>query len=109
RVLTLPEWRLILYQNVGTKKHWLELSLTGPEGNRPAIGTSVEVETPDGVQFQQVGQADGAIRSQGHYRLYFGLGQSKTIRALKIFWANGRVQAIENPQADQLLKQNFPV
>ncbi|MEO1300543.1 MAG: ASPIC/UnbV domain-containing protein, partial [Cyanobacteria bacterium J06636_16] len=69
----------------------------------------VEIEPHQEFLPQQVGQADGAIRSQGHYRLYFGLGQSKTIRALKIFWANGRVQAIENPQADQLLKQNFPV
>ncbi|MEM9906106.1 MAG: CRTAC1 family protein [Cyanobacteria bacterium P01_D01_bin.44] len=105
RIFTFPEWQMLLYRNIRANDHWLQVQLTGPAGNRPAIGSRIEIETSDGVQLQQVGQADGSNRSQGHYRMYFGLGQLKTINTLKIFWANGRLQEIKHPPTDQLIIQ----
>ena len=100
---TLPEWKIVLYRNVGASDRWLQLQLIGPKGNRPAIGAHVEVITADGVQHQQVGQADDSIRSQGHYRMYFGLGKNSQINALNVFWPDGYLQQVKAPAPNQLL------
>jgi len=100
------DWMLMFYQNISTLStgnHWLEIKLVGVTGNRQAIGARVEVITSDGVQFQQVGQAEGSHYSQGHYRLYFGLGTNQNVQAVKIFWPDGQLQKLENPAIDQLL------
>ena len=52
---------------------------------------------------QQVGQAEGSHYSQGHYRLYFGLGPHERPSALTIHWPDGYVQEILEPQGDRLL------
>ena len=103
----LPESKVMLYRNIGAKNHWLQLQLIGKEGNRQAIGARVEVATPDGVQLQQVGQAEGSILSQGHYRLYFGLGQYESADSVRIFWPDGTLEEIENLKGDQLLKIKY--
>ena len=95
--------KLTLYPNIGNTNHWLEIKLIGPPGNRPAIGTNVEVVTSDGIQFQAVGQADGSQYSQGHYRLYFGLGKNKSVDLLRVLWSDGSVREFENVASDQLL------
>lgn len=94
---------LTLYSNVGSTHHWLEVELTGLPGNRQAIGSLVEVVTPAGTQLQVVGQSEGSHYSQGHYRLYFGLGQQQNVDAVKIYWPDGSVQEIRNPGINQLL------
>ncbi|MDJ0573339.1 MAG: CRTAC1 family protein [Pleurocapsa sp. MO_192.B19] len=94
---------LVLYPNIGATNHWLEIKLVGPRGNRPAIGAQVEVVTPNGVQLQAVGQSEGSHFSQGHYRLYFGLGQHQNVDSIKVFWSDGYVQELKNIPSDQLL------
>ena len=56
--------------------HWLEATASGKPGNAQAIGARVTLETAAGRQTQVVGLNDGAFFSQGHYRLYFGLGRA---------------------------------
>lgn len=97
---------LALYSNLGATNHWLQIKLIGRLGNRQAIGTQVEVITSDEAQLQAVGQAEGSHYSQGQYRLYFGLGQHQTVRAVKVYWNDGKVQEIKNPAIDQLLVIN---
>ncbi len=101
------KWKLMLYRNIGIKNHWLQVQLTGKEGNRQAIGARVEVATPDGVQLQQVGQAEGSKFSQGHYRLYFGLGQYESADSVKIFWPDGTLKEIENLKGDRLVEIKY--
>lgn len=95
--------KVLLYRNPGNNNHWLQVELKGPPGNSVAIGAKVKVTTPDGTQFQQVGQSEGAWRSQGHYRLYFGLGQQDKIESIQVTWPDGKVQEIPNPDSDQLV------
>lgn len=97
---TLP---LVLYSNIGATNHWLEIKLVGAPGNRPAIGAKVEVVTPNGVQLQAVNQSEGSHYSQGHYRLYFGIGQNQSVESLKVFWPDGYVEKFQNIPSDQLL------
>ena len=93
----------MLYPNIGATNHWLEIKLIGSSGNRQALGAEVEVVTPDGVQLQAIGQSEGSHYSQGHYRLYFGLGQHRTVNTVKVYWNNGYLQEIKNVPSDQLL------
>lgn len=102
KIFRLTNWKMMVYRNVGAKNNWLEVELVGSPGNRPGIGAQVAVETPEGIQWQQVGQAEGSLRSQGHYRLYFGLKDQQP-NSLKILWPDGFQQEIPSPPSNQLL------
>ncbi|MCC6301288.1 MAG: CRTAC1 family protein [Gammaproteobacteria bacterium] len=89
-----------------TANHWLQVQLVGPAGNRPAIGARVTVSTPRSTQTRQVGAAEGSRYSQGHYRLYFGLGDAARADKIEVRWPDGRLQEIRDPQVDRLLVVN---
>jgi hypothetical protein len=96
-------WHLSAYRNVvANGNHWLEVRLVGKPGNPQAIGARVTVRTVDGQQLQQVGLNDGAFFSQGHYRLYFGLGPHARADALTIRWPDGQVQDLKGIEGDRL-------
>jgi hypothetical protein len=96
-------WDIHVFRNVGASNHWLEIRVDGTKGNRQAIGARVRVVTPSGTQTQDVGNAEGAFYSQGHYRLYFGLGPNATADAVRIRWPDGHEREIRNVQGDRLL------
>lgn len=84
--------------------HWLEVDLTGPPGNRQAIGAWVEARAGRMSQVQWVGQNDDAPHSQGHYRLYFGLGLHPQLDSLTVHWPGGDEQTIPDVPADRLVE-----
>jgi hypothetical protein len=94
---------LSLLENIGPVGHWLEVELTGPSGNHQAIGAKVSAAAHGTTQTQWVGQNDGSNFSQGHYRLYFGLGGA-TSAAVKVTWPNGSVQRLGSVKADRILR-----
>jgi ASPIC and UnbV len=99
-----PEiWDLTLYRAIGGDRHWLELSLAGPKANRSALGASVRVRTASATQAQAVGHAEGSLRSSGHYRVYFGLGDQERIDSVQLAWPDGRVQEIDRVAPDRLM------
>jgi len=97
------KWDIHAYRNMATENHWLQIKLIGSKGNRQAIGASVTVVTPDSQQTQVVGSNDGAFFSQGHYRLYFGLGSNKNVNEIKIRWPDDQQQVLEDTPGDSLL------
>jgi ASPIC and UnbV/FG-GAP-like repeat len=94
---------LSLLENIGPVGHWLEVELTGPPGNRQAIGARVSAAVHGETQTQWVGQNDGSHLSQGHYRLYFGLGGA-TSASVKVTWPNGSVRSLGSVTADRILR-----
>lgn len=96
-------WPILNYRNVGPVGHWLELNLVGASGNRQAIGARVTITTPEGRQTQTVGASEGAYLSQGHYRLYFGLGAGGKVSSLQIHWPDGQRQELRDIKVDTLL------
>jgi len=96
-------WDLIAYRNANKGSHWLQLRLVGEAGNRQAIGARVIVRTPDGEQTQEIGSSDGAFFSQGHYRLYFGLGPYRRVEELRVRWPDGQPQKFMDVDGDKLL------
>jgi hypothetical protein len=97
------DWQILSYRNVGPVGHWLELNLVGAPGNRQAIGARVTITTQDGQQTQTVGASEGAYLSQGHYRLYFGLGAGGKVSEMHIHWPNGQIQELRNVKVNTLL------
>lgn len=97
------KWTILSYSNVGADNHWLEIVLKGASGNREAIGARVTVVTPAGQQVMEVGSNEGSFFSQGHYRLYFGLGLNKNAESVIIRWPDGAIQQLNNVPADRLL------
>jgi hypothetical protein len=91
------------YKNIGAHNHWLQLNLVGSTGNRQAIGARVTLVTPEGRQRQEVGASDGAYLSQGHYRLYFGLGKETKADEIRILWPDGAAQILKDVPADRLM------
>ena len=96
-------WKLEAFRNQVGGNHWLEAKLVGKPGNPQAIGARVVVETEDGRQTQVVGLNDGAYYSQGHYRLYFGLGPHARAQVVRIYWPDGETQELKDVPADRLL------
>ncbi len=97
-------WSTHYYRNtVANDNHWLEIVLTGPPGNREAVGATVTLTTPQGQQLQGTGWADGSHFSQGHYRLYFGLGPAAVVDSLVVRWPDGQRQELRDVPADRLL------
>jgi len=96
-------WSLVAYRNVANSgNHWLQVRLAGKAGNPQAIGARVTVQTAGGQQTQQVGLNDGAFFSQGHYRLYFGLGPVARVDTMTIRWPDGQVQQMKGVEGDRL-------
>src|SRR5437660_4272431 len=96
-------WNLAAYRNVvDNGNHWLEVRLAGKPGNPQAIGARVTLRTADGQQTQQVGLNDGAFFSQGHYRLYFGLGSHARADRMGIRWPVGQVQELTDVEGNRL-------
>jgi hypothetical protein len=109
---TSRQWYSTLYvnklnqpdqQTSRTKYHWLELDLTGNKSNPQAIGTKVLVTVGDRSRLYQVGDAENSYYSQGHYRIYVGLGEHPQADQIKITWADGSQKQLANVPADQLL------
>ena len=89
--------------NVGNSNNWLEIDVEGDRENRFSIGARVEVITGDKTFTSVVGQSDGAHFSQGHYRLYFGLGNIEKIDTIRVTWSDGFTRSMDNIAVRQLL------
>jgi hypothetical protein len=97
-------WKSAFLNNQNTANHWLQVQLTGPPGNRQAVGARVTLQSETGRQVQQVGQSEGSHLSMGHYRLYFGLGANPQSLSVQVAWPDGRTTRTLDPPKDQLLK-----
>ena len=83
-------WKTHLLTNGGNDHHWLQVELRGPPGNPEAIGARVTLEAAGRNHVRQVGQFEGSRYSQGHYRLYFGLGQTGALESIEVLWPGMR-------------------
>lgn len=96
-------WKLYAYRNTLTAGRWLEIDVKGPPGNPSSIGARVIIKTPDRIQSQIVGASEGSIFSQGHYRLYFGLGQHKHVTDVIIRWSNGTEKSLGRIESNKII------
>jgi len=89
------------FLNRGGKNRYLKIQL--PDTPR-SIGALVEVNTSDGTKLtQQFTSGEGLSSDQSH-ELIFGLGRTKTVENVRVFYANGTNIQIENPSINKTLR-----
>ncbi|MEL7044418.1 MAG: ASPIC/UnbV domain-containing protein, partial [Pseudomonadota bacterium] len=104
KAATASPWVSALYSNSAPEQNWLIVRPEGLAGNREAIGARVAVSSAgDRVNIQQVGQANNATRSQGHYQLYFGLGVEDVAENVTVTWGMGANTELGAVPANQIL------
>ncbi|HST79866.1 MAG TPA: CRTAC1 family protein [Verrucomicrobiae bacterium] len=87
----------VLRNDGGNRNTWIGLDLHGTKSNRDGIGAEVTLTSESGkVQYGMVTTA-GSYQSAQDRRLYFGIGQEKTIRNVEIRWPSGIKQTVKNP------------
>ena len=83
--------------------HWLEVQLRGTKSNRDGIGARIKVVSKTITQYNHMTTSVGyASSSDGP--VHFGLGPDTRAEVVEITWPSGRVQALHNISADQVLK-----
>jgi enediyne biosynthesis protein E4 len=93
----------ILMNRSETRRHWIEVKLTGSNSNRDGIGARVRITTlPGRSQYGYVSTASSYL-SASDVRLHFGLGDAVQVREIQVDWPNGRVQKVSNVRANQVI------
>jgi enediyne biosynthesis protein E4 len=94
----------LIYRNtVEPANKWLDIELEGTASNSSAIGTQVKISWKNQVQLQEIHGGSGYC-AQNQRRLHFGIGKAEKIDRVEIRWASGKLQTIENPEMNQILK-----
>ena len=81
----------LLRNNIGSRRKWLAVELTGTQSNRDAVGAMVTIEAGGEKQLRLVSAGSG-FASQNSERLYFGLNDKTSVEALTVRWPSGRVE-----------------
>ncbi|HVT19311.1 MAG TPA: CRTAC1 family protein [Thermoanaerobaculia bacterium] len=93
----------LLRNEVGTRRHWLQVELTGTRSNRDAVGARVSIVAGGKRQLREVALGDG-YASQNALRLHFGLGEAPVVEEMTVRWpASGTVQRFRNVAADRIV------
>lgn len=106
-VANLNERVRLLRNEGGNRKNWIMLHLVGAHGNRDGIGSRVRLTTGGKTQTRWRMSSSGYL-SQSDYRLHFGLSDHVRIDKIEIRWPNGKIQILENIQANQVLSVKEP-
>jgi hypothetical protein len=101
-------WSLQFWRNLEKGNHWLQIDIADGKGNRPSIGARVTLHSGLGTQVQEVGLNDSSFFSQGHFRLYFGLGSMARAERITVRWSDGRITEVQDVAADRLLRIDRP-
>ena len=96
----------LVLRNMGTKNHWLGVSLSGSKSNRNGIGARLTLtETAGRKQVFDVTNA-GSYLSSNDPRVLVGLGPATGVRSVEVRWPSGRVQTLSNPGIDRYIAIN---
>jgi enediyne biosynthesis protein E4 len=91
----------ILQPQGGPPNHWIDLELAGSKSNRLALNARVKVTAGDLVQTYAV-LSGGSYLSQNDLRIHAGLGSSKRVDKLEVFWPAGSTEVLTGLAADHI-------
>ena len=101
---------VLLRNDLGHKRNWFALDLTGTKSNRDAVGTVVTLELapsdegPAPKQLMRHVNIGGGYASQNGARLYFGLGAATRIESMVVQWPSGLRQTFKDLRAQQIYR-----
>ncbi len=79
----------LLRNEVGNRRPWLGLRLTGSRSNRSAIGALVRLRRRGGSDLLRRVHADGSYCSANDLRVHFGLGDERGPHEVVVEWPSG--------------------
>jgi len=91
----------ILQPQGGPANHWTGFELAGTKSNRLALNARVKVTAGDLVQTYAV-LSGGSYLSQNDLRIHVGLGSSKRVDKVEIFWPAGTTEVLTDLAADHI-------
>ncbi len=98
-------YQSVLFNNPGTKNHWISLDLQGVKSNRSAIGTRIKIvaQTPKGERTIYRTVNSGGSFGDSPFRRHIGLGDASAIKSIEITWQiAGKTQKLTNVKFDQI-------
>ena len=91
-----------LYSNqIGSRQHWLGITLQTAEQSTPTLQCRIDVELPDSRTLTRTPRTDGSYLSTNDPRVLFGMGNASDNVALRIYWRDGSVELFNEIQVDQ--------
>jgi enediyne biosynthesis protein E4 len=95
--------RLLLNQTRSLNhNHWLLVRLEAANGNRFAIGATLEVRLRGRKLFRRA-HTDGSYLSANDVRVHFGLGEDTKIEKLIVNWPDGRQEEWNRLEIDRIV------
>jgi len=99
-VLCSRDRPLLLINEGGNRRPWVEIELMGNPPNRFAIGARVTLQSGKRRYLQEV-QSGGSYASQNDLRLHFGLGDGGVDR-VEVRWPGGTVEPVQGVRLGRL-------
>ncbi len=93
---------VLLRNEVGSPRHWLQIKTIGTKSNRDGFGAKVELTAEGAMRYAEV-RAGSSFESSSDPRAHFGLGAVTRVDAIVIRWPSGQVDKLGPEAADQLL------
>ncbi|WP_297338283.1 VCBS repeat-containing protein [Algoriphagus sp.] len=84
-----------IYENTGKKGNWIQVKLEGPDKNPFAIGSRVELFSPNLKQVQELQPVRG-FQSSSTHTLHFGLGENKAIDSIRVTWPDQSTSSVNS-------------
>jgi hypothetical protein len=96
------QFPILLRNDGGNQRNWLQMTLVGTTSNRHAVGTQVTVQYGNQIQVREV-RSSGSYCSVNDYRLHFGVSKAKQIDLVEVRWTSGTVQKLKDVAVNQHL------
>jgi hypothetical protein len=84
------------------------VDIRGTTSNRDGIGTKVRLVTESGPEQHAMVTTGASYLSSNDKRVHFGIGSNRTIKLLELTWPSGKIQKLENVDADRILSVREP-
>lgn len=96
----------VLYRNVTsvTGLHWLEVRTTGTTSSRDGCGARLVLTVAGTKQVREVYCGSIGLSSGSDPVVHFGLGTTKRVSKLEVFWPSGTYQVVQRFKGDRLLE-----
>lgn len=90
----------LLRNDSATGHHWLALRAIGSASNRDGIGARIELWANGRRQVREVSSGSSYL-SVSDSRVHFGLGESRRVDRLQVYWPSGKVDQWEELDVDR--------
>ncbi|MBK5298230.1 MAG: CRTAC1 family protein [Vicinamibacteria bacterium] len=84
-------------------RHWIELALRAPSGNRFGIGARVGVERDGQPTIWRRARTDGSYLTANDARVHVGLGAQPSISRVVVEWPDGQAESFTGVTLDRLI------